>query len=998
MASVFLNEYDRNVQRHRTFKLQYLFKDINFVFLQASDIDKAVVFQLYGPPRVYALREHSDAPWERSVDYTPENALGSCGVHRFVIAATTPAAHVHQLIKSFAPFAHSHKIDLRPLDIKHDSAAFLGLAKLLDQISTGPSTQSWADAHVLTRSKKIPFAVMFLVYSLVHSWSVSVHNLDDRFYELLRETKENVAITALQEILADTRREGEALFYPTNTLSAKLRNIQSRPREVPLLLASAAANGQVWVRRVNVTPTRVLCAGMELDFSNRVLRQYEKPGISDRFLRVAFTEDDHQRLPLGVLRDKADVYERVKEIVQRGLTIGNRHYEFLASSTNQLRQHSAWFFASDAKLTAQGIWDAMSKDFRNQSNVAKCAARMGQCFSSTTRICEIPRSEVQHLEDVTRNGFAFSDGAGWLSQDLVDRIVAKLHPRSLRPKPSAFQIRFRGYKGVVSLKPTATSILGLRPSMKKFDSDVPDFEVIQSADFWPGFLNRQIILLLSAAGIPDSVFQELQNQVVARLDGMFTIPEVALNVLLQTCGGRVRTILVEAIRAGFSLTEPFIEAILKAFRAAQLVELQTKARIFVPHGARLMGGIDETGKLQYGQVFINPMNYAAASQGMKPGDPFPKPTPVTGLIAVTKNPCFHPGDVRTLEAVDIPELHHRVNEIVFPQQGPRPHPDEVSGSDLDGDVYTVLWHRQLIPPVDARNLPAMDYKSPPEKTLDYPARLDDIQDFFLEYMQNDSLGQIANAHLAISDYANLGVLDRRCIELARLHSVSVDYPKTGVPAELIEGLRPERYPDFMEKPKHIKSYESKKVLGNLFRAAKGKRERVLEDEREHAGPPALLPFDQDMLYPGWDDFICEARRLYEAYRSNIHSLMQQFGIEDEADLVSGTLLNLGEGSHKRRMGHVKERIRLAVGQIFRDVRSYFGAALVPDDADEGLLSGEVRQYSSVDKAKASAWYCTTYHPVYQEVGQQRLLSFPWLAHEILCAIKRERVEERKRTG
>lgn len=61
-----------------------------------------------------------------------------------------------------------------------------------------------------------------------------------------------------------------------------------------------------------------------------------------------------------------------------------------------------------------------------------------------------------------------------------------------------------------------------------------------------------------------------------------------------------------------------------------------------------------------------------------------------GNVIVAKNPCLHPGDVRVFTAVDVPELRNCIRDcIVFPIKGSRPHPNELSGSDLDGDQYWV---------------------------------------------------------------------------------------------------------------------------------------------------------------------------------------------------------------------------------------------------------------------------------------------------------------------
>ena len=52
---------------------------------------------------------------------------------------------------------------------------------------------------------------------------------------------------------------------------------------------------------------------------------------------------------------------------------------------------------------------------------------------------------------------------------------------------------------------------------------------------------------------------------------------------------------------------------------------------------------------------------------------------------------MHPGDIRILK-MHYPPNHKTLNDVVvFPALGTRPHCNEMSGGDLDGDIYSVIY-------------------------------------------------------------------------------------------------------------------------------------------------------------------------------------------------------------------------------------------------------------------------------------------------------------------
>eukprot|EP01018_Ginkgo_biloba_P010063 Gb_08298 [translate_table: standard] len=335
--------------------------------------------------------------------------------------------------------------------------------------------------------------------------------------------------------------------------------------------SSLKVQDEVWVddytievRRMVITPTKAYCLPSEVELSNRVIRHFRR--VADRFLRVAFMDDSMEAMSSIVLtvptapivREvyssatsyRTAIFKRVKNILHNGFELCGRNYSFLAFSANQLRDRSAWFFAGGESIHVQDIRDWMGKF--PKFNVAKCAARMGQCFSSTYCTVEVPLSEVERkLPDIERNGYNFSDGIGKITPDLAMEVARRLQ---LVDRPSAYQIRFGGYKGVVTTwaaKPRSKFKLSLRPSMLKFESQHNMLEVISWTRFLPCFLNRQIITLLSALKVPGSFFRELQDSMVYNLSQMLENLEVAFNILATSCTGDVQNTAGIMLSAGF---------------------------------------------------------------------------------------------------------------------------------------------------------------------------------------------------------------------------------------------------------------------------------------------------------------------------------------------------------------------------------------------------------------------------------------------------------------
>ncbi|EPS70289.1 hypothetical protein M569_04468, partial [Genlisea aurea] len=821
------------------------------------------------------------------------------------------------------------------------------------------------------RGLSLPYNIVFKICSLVQMGCIPGPELDANFYRMVNP--QLVDIRYIEHALEKIFYLKECCYDPVKWLESQYRRYQTSKPSSPTI---SLEGGLVYVRRVQITPSRVYFTGPEINVSNRVLRQY-KDRIDD-FLRVSFVDEDWDKLFSLTLSSKTEIgktriYERILSVLREGIRIGDKRFDFLAFSSSQLRENSLWMFAPSNGVTADDIRKWMG-DFRSIRNVAKYAARLGQSFGSSTETLTVQRDEYLLIPDITRQTgdktYTFSDGIGKISADFARRVAAKC--RFTHRVPSAFQIRYGGFKGVVAVDPSSNMKLSLRPSMKKYESDNTKLDVLSWSKYLPCFLNRQIITLLSTLGVEDRVFLKKQREAVAQLDEILVDPLRAQEVLDLMAPGENSHILKEMLKCGYKPDEePFLSMMLRAFRSSKLLDLRTKSRIFVPEARQLMGCLDETGTLEYGEVFVQISGSRQRQfffDGPAVGTVNDYNSVVSGTVFVAKNPCLHPGDIRVVKAVDVPILHHMVDCLVFPQKGHRPLPDECSGSDLDGDIYFVCWDTDLFP---LQQDPPMDYDPAPTTRLDHDVTMQEVQKYFTDYIVNDTLGVIANAHTAFADRERAKARSPPCLELAKLFSVAVDFPKTGVPANIPYNLRVKEFPDFMEKSDRV-SYQSENVLGKLYREVRDIEPLSITAFTRDV---AERSYDPDLEIPGYEDYVEEAHSYKDEYDYKLGNLMDYYGVKTEAEMLTGGILKMSKTFDRRKDA---EAVADAVRALRNEARSWFRAE--DDDA----------------YAKASAWYHVTYHPDYwgcynEGLRRDHFISFPWCVHDKLIKIKRDSV-------
>ncbi|CCD31066.1 RNA-directed RNA polymerase [Caenorhabditis elegans] len=833
------------------------------------------------------------------------------------------------------------------------------------------------------------------------------------------------------------------------------------------LTEKESIEGYQRVRKVIFTPTRVIYIAPETIMGNRVLRKFDKDGT--RVLRVTFRDDNNKKMRSNVTGKLLD--RTANKYLEHGVRIANREYGFLGCSNSQMRDNGAYFMMrfTDKQLdrfykcnpTASNINFKPKIDevrfqlgrFSEIENVPKLMARLGQCFTQSRLTgVGLGRDDYCSTYDLTggraTNGseYTFSDGVGMMSYQFAQEVSQAM--QFGKAVPSCFQIRFRGNKGVIAIEPFLDEIRKwalvngvtsmkmakclFRPSQIKFQAKAISGDQIEMVKFSSAVLvalNKPFINILDQVSEMQSL--DCHKRITSRIEELMDrqILSFAKQMNEETfCRNKLkefpRRIDIDNLRTmwGFTLSsEPFFRSLIKASIKFSITKQLCKEQIQIPSelGRSMLGVVDETGRLQYGQIFVQyTKNYKKKLPPRDSNNKVHGSEIVTGTVLLTKNPCIVPGDVRIFEAVDIPELHHMCDVVVFPQHGPRPHPDEMAGSDLDGDEYSVIWDQELLL---ERNEEPFDFAVEKIKVPYDREKLDVLmREFYVTYLKLDSVGQISNSHLHNSD--QYGLNSRVCMDLAKKNCQAVDFTKSGQPPdpletkwradpvtfEVIPPENPERIPDFHMGNERSPMYVSPRLCGKLFREFQAIDNVIkISEERDEQ---YNIELDETIFVTGFERYMESAQKQLSSYNGQLRSIMENYGIRSEGEIMSGCIVEMrnrisdkdqDDMSFYNTNQMIETKMTSLVCKFRETFFEEFGGftvkcTLLPNAYDNGnCLNYRCEDPDQEVRKKAVAWYRACYECA-QSTREVRKLSFAWIAYDVIAKVKETNVLNNER--
>eukprot|EP00121_Abeoforma_whisleri_P006944 Awhi_evm1s6324 len=158
---------------------------------------------------------------------------------------------------------------------------------------------------------------------------------------------------------------------------------------------------------------------------------------------------------------------------------------------------------------------------------------------------------------------------------------------------------------------------------------------------------------------------------------------------------------------------------------------------------------------------------------------------------VSKNPCYLPGDIRVLRAMDFADFRNPNDQkklmkletnlidcIVFSTKGKMPDCTKIAGSDLDGDEYLVCFDPELVPDDDFE---PYHYNADPLSLNSFPSSKLDEKAMIHYFSQQNKIQQVVGTIDSLfTKWADKnGIRSMECVRLGKIFSKAIDAAKTG---------------------------------------------------------------------------------------------------------------------------------------------------------------------------------------------------------------------------
>jgi RNA-dependent RNA polymerase len=458
-----------------------------------SGLTTVISFDLHTPPNFERENYNSWAP-ESSDSERKGKTRDRISAIDAAHARIAPYAHHLRILLAdpddlpkFERICHIAQCEPRPIRVTHVDAHAMGFFshREIVQVQRWIKTMDWKNAFQIEACMRSGLLTTHdLLVTLQEPIEQAIHHYGAEAPEFLRLFMVALKMRKADEELVD-------LFVRTRSNYANIKPLRLVP-------------GHISCHHVIVTPSRILLEGPYATQSNRVIRHYQShdPSLAERFIRVKFRDEDQlQYCWDGDVDGTWFLKQRVGKILGDGFEIGGRSFEFLAYSASALRNHVVWFVSPfrdpvDGYVTSEKIRASLGDFSQLLRMPGKYAAGIAQAFTATVPSVRIRRDQWEEQDDLGNH----TDGVGTISPQLADmiweeRCNASRKAMEHRVKPSAYQFRFLGYKGVVVVDHRLQGIkMRLRSSQRKFpvqSVEEAEFEIARSFDYPnPAHLNR----------------------------------------------------------------------------------------------------------------------------------------------------------------------------------------------------------------------------------------------------------------------------------------------------------------------------------------------------------------------------------------------------------------------------------------------------------------------------------------------------------------------------